>query len=182
MTRPAGLSSLISSPAAGFDQPFEMLSACHERMQRMLVLLQKLREHMAQHGGDEQARLAARDVGRYFDQAAPHHHRDEELHVFPPLIAQADPSTLALVGRLQHDHLLMESRWVQARRVLAQVAEGNLQQLSLQDRVALEAFAGLYADHLLAEEQVAYPAAAALIEPAGVAAMGQEMARRRGAA
>ncbi len=103
MNQPIRLSSLTAAPAAGFEQPFEMLEACHERVQRMLALLGRLREHLASHGADEQARQAARDVMRYFDQAAPEHHRDEELHVFPPLLAQNDPKVAAVVVRLQQD-------------------------------------------------------------------------------
>lgn len=41
---------LHAAPAAGFDQPFEMLQACHERVGRMLVLLELGRE-MAQRRG-----------------------------------------------------------------------------------------------------------------------------------
>ena len=87
MPQPIRLASLVASPAAGFEQPFEMLVACHERVHRMLALLGRLREHLHGHGPDTQAQQAARDVMRYFDQAAPLHHQDEELHVFPPLLA-----------------------------------------------------------------------------------------------
>ena len=89
MTQPIRLASLMAAPAAGFEEPFGMLAACHERMQRMLALLARLRTHVASHGPDAQAQQAARDVMRYFDQAAPQHHRDEELHVFPPLLSGA---------------------------------------------------------------------------------------------
>jgi D-amino-acid dehydrogenase len=53
---------------------FEVLDACHERIQRMLRRLQWLRVHLATMGCDDQARQAARDVLRYFDLAAPAHH------------------------------------------------------------------------------------------------------------
>jgi hemerythrin-like domain-containing protein len=182
MNQPIRMASLISTPAVGFEQPFEMLQACHERVARMLALLQRLREHLPGHGADENARQAARDVMRYFDLAAPHHHRDEELHVFPPLRAQGDPATLALVGRLQQDHLQMESHWLQARQVLDAVACGALQALTAQDETALDSFACLYDDHIHAEEGLAYPSAAALLDATALAAMGDEMMRRRGAA
>lgn len=181
MSQPGRIASLISSPAASFEQPFEMLQACHERIQRMLALLERLRAHLAQHGADAQARQAARDVMRYFDQAAPHHHADEELHVFPPLIARGDQATLALVSRLQQDHLQMEARWKQARIVLAGIEGGELQALAAAHQSVLDAFAGLYADHIAAEEQIAYPAAGALLDAGAITAMGLEMARRRGA-
>ena len=174
------LSSLMAGPAAGFEQPFEMLAACHERVIRTLALLARLREHLRQNGGDEQARQAAQDVMRYFDQAAPQHHRDEEIHVFPPLIAQGDPATLALVCRLQQDHLQMESRWTQARTVLAAVAGGQLGTLAGDDEAALDAFASLYAGHIEAEEEIAYPAACGLLDASALALMGREMMHRRG--
>lgn len=180
MTQTVPVDSLISSPAASFAQPFEMLHACHERMQRMLALLQRLRAHVGTHGADDEARQAASDVLRYFEQAAPQHHQDEELHIFPPLVARGDPALLDLVGRLQQDHLQMEARWCLARRVLSAIAEGRLHALAGGDETALEAFSSLYADHIAAEEQVAYPAAAALLQPATVTAMGEEMASRRG--
>jgi hemerythrin-like domain-containing protein len=182
MNRPIPMASLISTPGVGFDQPFEMLEACHERVARMLALLQRLRGHLPAHGADANAQQAARDVMRYFDMAAPHHHRDEELHVFPPLLARGDREMLALVARLQQDHVQMEARWQQARQVLAAVASGALQALSASDEAALEAFAVLYDGHIEAEERLAYPAAAALLDAPALAGMGQEMARRRGAA
>jgi hemerythrin-like domain-containing protein len=180
MTQPIRLSSLVSSPAAGFAQPFEMLEACHDRVRRMLALLARLRGHLPAHGADTQAQQAARDVMRYFDQAAPQHHRDEELHVFPPLLAQGEPRTVAVVTRLQQDHVEMESRWCAARQVLAQIADARLATLSSEQNAMLDAFAGIYAGHLQAEEEIAYPAAHALLDEAQRSAMGDEMARRRG--
>jgi hemerythrin-like domain-containing protein len=176
------LGSLIASPAAGFEQPFEMMQACHERVQRMLGLLERLRAHVARHGADEQARQAARDVMRYFDMAAPQHHRDEELHVFPALAAHGDPALLALVGRLRHDHLRMEARWRKVRAVLDLLARAESQVIMATDATEIDAFTRLYEGHVEAEEQLAYPAAAALLDEDARAAMGTEMRRRRGAA
>ena len=34
-----------SAPAAGFEEPFEMLATCHERVERMLALQVKLQQH-----------------------------------------------------------------------------------------------------------------------------------------
>ena len=36
MAQPIKLESLVAAPAAGFEQPFDMLEACHERVHRML--------------------------------------------------------------------------------------------------------------------------------------------------
>src|SRR5688572_25382640 len=65
---------LHTGPSVGFDQPFEMLAACHARMDRSLDLLGRLGRHLHDQGCDAQARSAATDVLRYFDIAAPLHH------------------------------------------------------------------------------------------------------------
>lgn len=180
MSQPIRLASLSAAPAAGYEAPFEMLDACHERVHRMLRLMERLREHVAAVGADDQARQAARDVMRYFDQAAPQHHLDEERHVFPPLLAAADPAVVAVVRRLQQDHLRMEARWVQARAVLAGLAEGTLQSLDDTQHAQLAGFAALYGDHIEAEELIAYPAARERLDATALAAMAQDMMRRRG--
>lgn len=180
MTQPIRLSSLVATPAAGFEQPFEMLEACHERVHRMLALLARLRAHVEKNGVDTQAQQAARDVMRYFDQAAPQHHLDEELHVFPPLLERGEPAVTSVVRRLQRDHLEMESRWKDAREVLVLVSEGMVRKLDAEGEAALDAFAGLYDAHIRAEEEIAYPAAQGLIGDAARTAMSTEMMRRRG--
>ncbi|WP_053842663.1 hemerythrin domain-containing protein [Paracidovorax avenae] len=172
----------LRSPAAGFDQPFEMLHACHERVQRTLGLLERLRAHLRVQGCDAQAREAASDVLRYFDIAAPLHHEDEELHVFPPLLAQGTAPVVELVRELQREHAAMALLWPQARVPLAAVAQGAPGAVPLspvQERV-LDAFASLYAGHIDREEAVAYPAAQGLLQEAALGGMGQEMSRRRG--
>lgn len=180
MTQPIRLSSLVAAPAAGFEEPFAMLTACHERVHRMLALLARLREHVRTQGTDLQAQQAARDVMRYFDQAAPQHHLDEELHVFPPLLARGEAEVARVVRRLQQDHLEMESRWADAREVLVLVADGSVARLDAEGEAALDAFAGLYDAHIRAEEEVAYPAAEGLLDAPSRTAMGEEMMRRRG--
>ncbi|MEG2046227.1 MAG: hemerythrin domain-containing protein [Comamonas sp.] len=171
----------LRSPGAGFDQPFEMLSACHERVQRTLDLLQRLQAYLAEKGVDDSARQAARDVLRYFDVAAPLHHEDEELHIFPPLLQTGtDAATLAVVHQLQQDHLAMAACWAQARQPLLALASGAQDAFSIADQALLQSFAGLYADHIRHEEGHIYPAAQQVVDAAAQQAMGREMAARRG--
>ena len=171
----------FSAPAVGFDEPFAMLQACHDRVQRTLDLLARLRDHVQRHGADQSARDAARDVLRYFDIAAPLHHQDEELHVFPLLLAQGSAKMQALVERLQDDHRHMASDWAAARQPLHTLVTGEATAFTPGDDAALDRFARRYADHIAAEEASAYPAAEALLAPRALAGMGQEMAARRGA-
>lgn len=180
MTQPIRLADLTATQAAGFDQPFAMLEACHERLHRMLALLARLREHLGPHGADAQAQQAARDVMRYFDQAAPQHHRDEELHVFPPLLLQGDAAVVAVVRRLQADHERMEGDWAAARQVLQAIVEGQAPRSAQEP--ALTGFAALYEQHVADEEQIVYPAAQAVLDAPAIRAIGEEMMRRRGVA
>ena len=172
----------FASPGVGFEQPFEMLEACHERVQRSLALLQRLVDHVDRNGHDADSRSAARDVLRYFDIAAPLHHEDEELHVFPPLLERGGADTVAAVRQLQQDHEAMSANWQAARALLQALAEGSQDSFSAPDEALLARFAGVYAEHIRLEEDLVYPAARALLAPEAAQAMGAEMRRRRGAA
>jgi len=183
-TRPVSLPG-HSAPLAGLEAPFEMLAACHERVERMLALQARLQQHLKDKGCDEPARQAARDVMRYFDLAAPLHHQDEEVHVFPPLLAGPDAELRALVERLLRDHRQMEQAWVAARRTLQAIADSPAgadgpAPLAPEQADALERFAALYRQHLDDENGVAYPAAQAALPPAAVQAMSEDMMQRRG--
>jgi hemerythrin-like domain-containing protein len=173
-----------SARAAGFEEPFEMLSACHERVERMLRLIIRLQEHLQDKGLDDQVRQAARDIMRYFDLAAPLHHEDEERHVFPPLMCGADAEVKALVLRLIQDHRQMEIAWQGARAVLLALAEQGEQPafagLTVWQKVALNDFARLYRQHLDDEDRVVYPVARAQLAPEAVARMSEDMMARRG--
>ena len=173
----------MSAPAAGFEAPFEMLEACHDRIERMLRLIIRLQEHLQTQGLDDQVRQAARDVMRYFDLAAPLHHEDEERHVFPPLMWGADAAVKALVLRMIQDHRQMEIAWKGARAVLLALAdhdESPCDALTVWQKVALNDFARLYRQHLDDENQVIYPAARAQLSPEAIATMSEDMMARRG--
>ncbi len=172
--------------AAGLEAPFEMLAACHERVARMLALQTKLQQHLLDKGCDEPARQAARDVMRYFDLAAPLHHQDEELHVFPPLLAGADAALRMLAERLINDHRQMEAAWIAARSVLQAIADSrpdaDWRALTPAQADALNQFAALYEQHLADENGAAYPAAQAALPLEAVQAMSEDMMQRRGVA
>lgn len=165
---------LHAGPAVGFDTPFEMLDACHERVRRTLDLLQRLQAHVARHGADEQARSAAGDVLRYFDIAAPLHHQDEELHVLPRLRAQGLGE---LADQLQADHDALRQRWQVLREPLRALQDG--QQPGGLAGADCEGLAQHYARHMVLEDGTAFAAARQGLDSPALAAMGAEMAARR---
>jgi hemerythrin-like domain-containing protein len=170
------MTTLFSPPAAGFDEPFAMLHACHERVERSLVLLERLIAHLPQHGADAQAQDAARDVLRYFDLAAPHHHVDEERHVLPALRAQG---LAALADRIAADHAAMSAAWCALRPRLAAVVQGDAAP-ALAAVQEIPRLAALYREHIALEESSAFARAQAALGEAEQRVMGQEMAARRG--
>lgn len=163
---------LHNPPAVGFDQPFEMLEACHERVGRSLALLLRLADHLAQQGADAQARDAARDVLRYFDMAAPLHHEDEERHVLPRLRAAGRDD---LADRIAADHRDMHAAYQALRPGLVALRDDG----ALPDAGGWAGFAALYRRHIELEEGSAYPLALDGADAAALAAMGAEMAGRR---
>ncbi|HMM85180.1 hemerythrin domain-containing protein [Azohydromonas sp.] len=173
----------VHSPAAGFDQPFAVLDACHDRVRRSLDLLQRLTVHVAEHGGDAAARGAAHDVWRYFSLAAPAHHEDEERHVLPLLEASGDAALQALARRILDDHARIRATWAAlAPRLQALHAGESVDAGALRD--AADAFVRAHEGHLEREDGQAFPAAQRLAErrAGALQAMGREMAERRGVA
>jgi hemerythrin-like domain-containing protein len=180
MSRVVGITPPGAPLGPTFEEPFEMLLACHDRVERMLTLLGKLRAHLLEFGADDQARQAARDVMRYFDKAGPQHHRDEELHVFPALVGTQDVELIRLVARLQMDHHEMASRWRVASSLLEEVESGKRTRFNDADDEILESFARLYKEHMRAEEEVVFPKASAEMDSERLKVMSRDMMSRRG--
>lgn len=164
----------------GFEQPFEMLTACHERVARSLTLLQRLLAHWRQQGADAPGRSAAADVWRYFEIAAPQHHLDEERHVVPRLQASDEAALHAAAARLLADHALFRELWSRLGPALAALRDGA------EPAPGWEADAQAFIDrhqgpdgHLALEDGLVFPAARRAMPAADWPAMGAEMAARR---
>jgi pyridoxamine 5'-phosphate oxidase len=169
------------TPGAGFDQPVEMWLACHERVQRFAALLSRLIDHLGKRGADEDAQVTATSIRRYFNEAAPRHHEDEEVDMFPRLRerlnAEADQAVLDVLEQVEADHLEMAGLWKALDAELAQIARGNAMDLS---RAAVDRFATMYRHHIDAEERVLLPALKRALSPSDWQQVGRAMAERRG--
>src|ERR1700674_5599716 len=88
----------------GFDDPLEMLLACHRRIEKQLDTLKRLRAHLEARGVDAEASAAAQAVLRYFLKAAVDHQEDEEEDLFPLLEQRiADPGERTRFGALRQE-------------------------------------------------------------------------------
>jgi len=171
------------SPAASTEVPLEMLAACHGRIEAQCASLRRLVQHLPFHGADEPARQAAVAVMRYFDIAAPQHHEDEEVDLFPALIesmAGSDAVCLReLTESLARDHRVLEAAWRVLRRMLEGVARGDAAAL---DAGRAEEFARACEQHLAREDAELLPMAARLLDDAALSRIGVAMRVRRGIA
>ena len=174
-------SDLLFAAAPGFDQPLAVLKHCHDRIRKQLATLQKLPEHLQKHGADHQAQTAALGILRYFVQAAPLHHEDEEHDLLPSLQASVSESERAQfelhLSKILEQHQLMATLWEQLKLMLTDISEA---QNTIIDPVLIDAFTSLYAEHMAIEENHIAPLAAKSLSAEQFAIMGQHMRQRRG--
>lgn len=175
------MSAPLTPALAGFDEPIEMLRGCHERIEQQCSTLERLVPHLDANGCDAAAGEAAVNVLRYFNEAGPHHHADEEQDLFPLLLdaAQRDDAERAyvLVATLLAEHREMNRMWAELRPSLAAIASGESSQLG-RDLVA--ELCALYRRHILTEEGEALTLVEQLIAPEALVEVGAAMAERRG--
>ena len=170
----------FAAPAPSFDEPLEMLAACHERIEAQLSTLETLIEHLAANGCDRAAQDAASQVMRYFDTAGVEHHRDEDEDIFPLLRSLAAernrPEVSAIINGLEEDHATMEGQWSRLRARLEAVAGGRDARLDAED---VGRFAWLYRRHMEKESALVLPFAREAVSETDRAALGERMAARR---
>jgi hemerythrin-like domain-containing protein len=160
--------------APSIDHPIELLLACHDKVRRFAELALKLAAHIEQDGPDEQAADAARTILRYFDLAAPLHHEDEDVDLFPALKALGHAELTHQIDTLSAEHDELGQQWQALRPWLIAITEGQLITLDVPVRV----FAHRYQHHAQQEEALLYPWATQL-NAAQIAHISQAMVARR---
>ena len=120
---------------------------------------------------------------RYFDEAAPIHHADEEEDLIPMLqtvARDADAALLKLmVPSLMREHAEMAQAWQTLKPSLAQIAAGTAAGLDLGQ---VKNFSLLYAVHMDTEETHIATMAKRLFDPEHMHLLGNAMRTRRGIA
>jgi pyridoxamine 5'-phosphate oxidase len=171
----------LLEPAPDFDQPLAVLKHCHGKIRKQLATLEKLVAHLPVHGQGVEVQQAATGVLRYFNDAAPNHHADEEQDLLPLLrhVAAGEDAALLqdLLPGIEQEHRLMEAAWAELERGLRQLAAGEPASLPQQE---VQRFAQLYGQHMEKEEMHIAPMAQRLFSPQQMHAVGQAMRARRG--
>lgn len=165
-------------PSAGFDDPLTLLRACHRRVAGFCDTLERLVVHLEISGADDEARYAAERIVSYFDQAAPHHHADEEVDLLPLLKLRAEAGGVSTIGnwaqRISTEHRTQDAVWAVLRDELQQLIDGNATSLS-----AAAEFIDMERDHYQFEDREVFPLAGKLLHEADLETLGRAMARRR---
>ena len=167
---------------AGFDKPLAALSSCHRRIEKQMATLARLQKHVANCGFDHEARTAAAGILRYFIEAVPYHHADEEADLFPKVLRAAEASAdracaFELVAHLLVDHRNMEEVWEKLRKALLALESGEKTEL---DSQLCEDFARIHSSHIEREDRQLFPLAGRLLGKADLVSLGNAMAQRRG--
>jgi hemerythrin-like domain-containing protein len=171
----------LFDPAPDFTQPIDALMTCHRRIEQKLVVLNKLARHLTQRGPNEEARVAAAGIRRYFCMAAPMHHQDEEADLFPLLLQQAKKPEMQarafdIIARLMVEHRQFEALWCEIEPVLTMIATGENQTFAPD---LIKHFSHAYRQHIANEESILLPMAQHLLSAGQLATLGSSMKARR---
>ncbi|TVQ62288.1 MAG: hemerythrin domain-containing protein [Phycisphaerales bacterium] len=172
------------TPDRGFDDPLGLMSDCHRRIESFLAALQRVAETPDGRLDDERRRALSAALA-YFRDAAPKHTADEEESLIPRLRALGDERVrplLAAAEHLERDHALAEALHARVERIgEVWLRKGSLPEEALVAvRRDLAALHGLYTAHIALEDDRLFPGARAALSEADLAAIGREMAQRRG--
>lgn len=157
-----------------WDEPIDMLYACHGRVKQFCRQLQLLPDYIAQHGLNQAVKNDVRQILNYFNQAAPLHHDDEEKDFFPALI-QKLPETQKAIDELEMQHEALHQNWYELREKLEALLAEKITNI---DPELIQRFVAGYDLHISIEEPLFELGREHLVADE-LASMGKIMAERR---
>jgi pyridoxamine 5'-phosphate oxidase len=169
--------------APDFGQPIAVLRHCHDKIRKQIRTLQKLAKHAPEKGPNLDMQQAANAILRYFNNAAPWHHEDEEHDLLPMLqrTAKGEDARIlsSLLPGILHEHKQMDAAWAALDSQLQAIASGISTELSESD---VARFADMYGAHMEKEETHIAPMAKRLFSAEQMRELGNAMRARRGIA
>ena len=165
-----------------FEQPLSLLRSCHDKIIHFSSSLYKLSQALHKDGWTEQLETSADQIRHYFNVAGPEHHKDEEEHLFPAVIALDPECTqtqslelVSLINTLIREHVESDLLWEALDNMLAERTEdfNSLEQMA-------EQFAQSMSEHAQIENEQIFPYAEQHISEQAFREMGRAIAKRRG--
>lgn len=174
----------IGMGAHNFSHPTGLLSDCHRRIEMFLNTLEAVAK-VIDHPATDQTRGALQSALRYFRESAPKHTADEEESLFPRLRQVHDEeaqSALQKLDQLEKDHETADLQHAQVERLgQLYLSQGSLSPADAADfGKVIASLQALYRPHISIEDQMVFPIAARVLGESDQAAIGEEMAARRG--
>jgi len=166
---------------SGFDDPIGMLTDCHRRIERFLHVLCMVVDRARGRSLTAEETEAIDAALQYFHTGGQRHNADEEASLFPRLRAECPSEELEELGGLENDHRRVNDLHAAAERYYRIWIDSG--QLNQEDNerllIATGELSRLYKEHIQLEEQTVFPRAAKVLNPAAIAAMGEEFCARR---
>lgn len=174
-----------NKPESSFADPLGLLSDCHRRIEHFLGLLITVAADArggALSGEQREALVAA---ARYFREAAPLHEEDEERSLFPRLRATRSKdvrTALATLKELEEDHVVVDRGHSEVDPLVERwLDDGSLPATEVHRLVTvLDELRAIYERHIAIEDHDVFPLAGRTLDHDTIAAVGREMAVRRG--
>lgn len=157
-----------------WDEPIEMLYACHGRVKQFCRQLLLLPDYISQHGINQAVKNDVQQILNYFNQAAPLHHDDEEKDFFPAL-AQKLPDIQTAIDELESQHETLHKNWDELRSKLEALLVGEMENI---EPSLIKQFVSGYDLHISIEEPLFELGREHLAE-SELACIGKIMAERR---
>ncbi len=165
---------LSQMDAVTWEQPIDMLYACHGRVKKFCHQLSILPDYLAKNGVNQAVKRDVAQILNYFNIAAPLHHQDEELDFFP-LLAQLAPETQSGIDELENQHINLHQNW---DRLSIQLVELINEQRQTVDLPLIENFIQGYEMHIPLEETL-FALGKEIIPENQLMQIGKNMRKRR---
>lgn len=159
---------------ATWNEPIEMLYACHSKVKRFCHQLTILPGYLEKNGITQAVLNDVKIILQYFNQAAPLHHEDEEKDFFPALIAKV-PEAKTNVEELERQHIDLHENWDLLSQQLTELIEQKRDNV---DAELIQRFVLGYDKHIAIEEPL-FELGKQHLSEAELNSIGKIMSKRR---
>ena len=139
---------LSSQQFASWNEPIEMLYACHGKVKRFCRQLTILPDYLEKHGCNQVVKNDVQQILNYFNQSAPLHHNDEEKDFFPLLVKYV-PEAQKDIDELERQHVTLHDNWAKLSEQLESLLDGERNNV---DIVLINNVVSGYDKHIALEE------------------------------
>lgn len=133
---------------ASWNEPIEMLYACHGKVKRFCRQLTILPDYLAKNGCNQAVKNDVQQILNYFNQSAPLHHDDEEKDFFPLLVKYV-PESQKDINELERQHITLHDSWTKLSEQLQALLKDERENI---DVALINHFVSGYDKHIALEE------------------------------